>query len=461
MNHWQLYCALISVAALLLLRRSPILALPAVFLTLGFAVSGWLGPHIWNLSASTGRTGIPIYRNFDEAVTTDVAGIFLAASLGPLLVASVVVAAHKSAPRVVAKGDVSIKQRAFGLIANVSPSLLLLLSTVMLAAWSLGQGSTLLQSSKYLSASGPVTLQHLSNPLVPVALLAGFFSALSARLQHGRSWKLLFGSSLFVLVLWWIALTAKGTRQSAAVPLLIGALLFVSFSRGSGLLKTMISTGFGWISLVTLSVAIQVRQRPGGILNLPTLVFSNDTPWPVGNASIWDVFAFIGKNLSGFVLVTGMSVERAPSSDFLVDNMNPLPRGLGGGAESYNRERLWPYEWVPLSSLGELMGALGPVGVISITSLLAIVLTIAATAIPGSRLSSALSVAALALTPLIFLMLVQYSSRNCFRVMWLAVLVAAVQTLLRVNAKLGARRGFQSRVCQINGVAGSGSTGRP
>jgi hypothetical protein len=116
-------------------------------------------------------------------------------------------------------------------------------------------------------------------------------------------------------------------------------------------------------------------------------------------------------------------------------NLNPLI-GSGSDALSYSSdglERLYPYVWVPLSSLGQIYGAFGGIALILIMFLIT---TVAALSLqPGTRRDSLTVFSLLSLSTYIFQfpLFFQYSSRIWLRVLWLLVLFTVLHMFFRIR----------------------------
>lgn len=408
-------------SVLLLSRRPPALTVPAYLLAAFMAASGSLGPEIWNLTFSDASTGLPVFSPFNPQSAAIARRVFVIASLGPFLVGALVHFLSIRQRRSPSRADLG----HFAQQVPVAPSLIF--SGVVLLSWVAGQGSAAWSSSTYLGANGPTVLQHLANPLVPIAVAAaaaaGLSSALRETPRRGHQFV-----SVCLLIAWWMLLTSKGTRQSAAVPIALGIVIVPLIK--DFLLRLLLTVAAVWTSLATLQIALIARSAPHGLRNLSAMAFDSRSVGPLGDASLWEPIAFLGKNLSGFVLVTALSVRRAPDAGVLVANLNPLPRALGGGADSFGVERLWPYEWVPLSTIGEIYGAWGAFELFLLMSSLALIAVVAASGMGQGRTRTALSIAAIAITPLLAMFLVQYSSRNAFRAAWLLVGIAVAQMVV-------------------------------
>jgi hypothetical protein len=123
------------------------------------------------------------------------------------------------------------------------------------------------------------------------------------------------------------------------------------------------------------------------------------------------------------------------SARMIIRNANPLI-GSGSDALSYSSdglERLFPYTWIPLSSLGQIYGAFGAFALVvvmfSITS-------IAALSTLTTRKSNSLSVySILAVGTYIFQfpLLFQYSSRIWIRVLWFMLLMSLLHILHKIK----------------------------
>lgn len=132
------------------------------------------------------------------------------------------------------------------------------------------------------------------------------------------------------------------------------------------------------------------------------------------------------------------------SKGVILKNLNPLI-GSGSDSMSYSSEgleRLFPYIWIPLSSLGQIYGAFGG---IALTLIMFLIATIAALSLYQGKRSDSLSVFSLLAVgtylfqfPLFF----QYSSRIWLRVLWLMLLLTTLHLVvhLRKTTKLEMQR---------------------
>ena len=413
----------------ILLRRPTAYLYPALLLGLAFSLLGLFAPPLWNATSQIGDTGLPFSGSFTPAQVADTRAMFLVATIG-VLTPGLAGALGRSIA--LQGGDTPEQSRSLvsdsHRISVGQSHFLLVTSTAILAAWIIGQGAAAFRSFDYLAGSGPIAVQRLANPLSPLAILASGV-VLASTFRDRRRTAL---AAMTLLLAWWAFLASKGTRLSMLVPLTIGVAL-IAVSRPI-LLKLCILGITCSLALITLQVAILARSRPHGLTNLPSLLADPSVPWPMGVGDYATPLSFLGKNVSGVALVSIESVARAPSGADLMRNLNPLPAPLARPLP-FTEERFWPYEWVPLSTIGELQGAYGYAGVLLTCAAFSIALTIGASGWGRSPWQTRVALLSLSLTPLACVFLVQYSTRNSFRILWLSFVLAVLQIALASRSK--------------------------
>jgi hypothetical protein len=114
------------------------------------------------------------------------------------------------------------------------------------------------------------------------------------------------------------------------------------------------------------------------------------------------------------------SIDQA-SGHVILANLNPLI-GSGSDAFAYSSqgiERLFPYTWIPLSSMGQIYGAFGGLILISTFFTISSIAALSLVRRDEQNTLSVFSLLSVATYLVQFPLLFQYSSRIWLRVLWL------------------------------------------
>ena len=420
--------------ALLIARRRALRRvggpLPATLLGAFLLASGALGPTLWNASAPHFATGIPVFRPMTIEESGSASMIFLVASLGPVAVALLSATAPvraKDVPRAQLFSPGRLRR-----IASI-PSVRRVAGVGTLAVlvlWLIGQGAAAWQSEAYLSSTGPLLIQRLSNPLAPVGVGAAAFLVISSHTEASKNPLNQDVARLFwllVLLGWWMVLATKGTRLAILAGFLLG--LVTLWSRNSPR-PNLLGLVWGFVmALASTQYVLISRASPHGLTEFLPITSGKYGVSPFAPDSLLQSVGFLAKNLSGYVFVTGQSATLAPSRYLIGANLNPLP-GAAEYSGSIGPERYLP--WVPLSTLGEIYGAFGPIAVAFLTATISALLVVAVAVWGRGTLGYSLGAAAYGLVPTVSIFLVQYSTRNTFRILWFLAALALVSGAYRV-----------------------------
>ena len=426
MSIYSLVAAVALISVVLAIRVRPSLlypngALPVTIVSLFFLAASAAGPSLWDLSAPLVPAGIPVLRPMtaDERDTASL--VFLLCAAGPLAAAWVTSGLRTARRRSSVSPDVLI-----------SPSVKLLLTGLaltVLVLWVIGQGSSAWSSEDYRTPTGPLAVQRLANPLVPLSvLIVGFLGLTStSHLAPGRMptlfvrlpW-ILFASA------WWVLLATKGTRSSIIAGAVLGLLLLWPRRRAIAQ-RWVAAVGSAVIALASVQYVLMSRNFPLGASRFWDMTLGEYGVFPFAPSSLVDSMWFLAKNLSGFVFITAASVVRAPSQDLIITNLNPLPGARAedtlAGIETY-------LPWVPLTTAGELYGAFGALAVVLLTSVIAVCLVVAVSGWGQSKIEHFVALVAYACIPLALIWVSQYPTRNAFRIAWILVGVAVVRGII-------------------------------
>ena len=398
-------------------------ALPATILALFFLTASAAGPSLWDLSAPLITAGIPVTRPMTEDESNTASFVFLLCAVGPFVTAWWT--SEKSAA--------SRKSRVH-LEGLVSPSVRLLLTIVAGAAlmlWLIGQGDSSWASDDYRTPTGPLFIQRLANPLVPLSILIIGFLGITAesRIAPGRVPTLMVRLPWILFVLtWWVFLATKGTRSSIIAGAVLAFLLL--WPRRPSLLRGIVAVlGMTLLALASVQYVLMARNFPLGASRFLEMTTGRYGIYPFEPTSLVDSIWFLAKNLSGFVFVTAASVARAPSQDLILTNLNPLP---GARSEDTTAGIELYLPWVPLTTAGELYGAFGAFSVILLTTIIAICLTIAVRDWGQSRFGHFVALIGYGCIPLVLIWVSQYPTRNAFRITWILIALVLIRWVVSV-----------------------------
>jgi hypothetical protein len=128
------------------------------------------------------------------------------------------------------------------------------------------------------------------------------------------------------------------------------------------------------------------------------------------------------------------------SSKVIIRNINPLI-GTGTDSLAYSSEgieRLFPYTWIPLSSLGQIYGAFGGLSLLLVVFFISAIASLSLIPLKRSSSLSVYSLLAVATYIFQFPLFFQYSSRIWIRVLWFMILMSFlhISNLTKYKGKL-------------------------
>lgn len=402
-----------SVAIWVWIRRSSA-ALAPVLLAVPLLLVALFGRPLWEWSKYAGGTGLgPDIKAvpFDDAVG---ATALLWACIGAGLSALLLPPVGRDHQRPAAGGVARVQSRTVSIICIWT-------TVLFLIVWIIGSGPSILVRDYYLQSDGIEFFLLVGWPLC-------FLSATVTLVLSG------FESDPLVKFFMWtvctavyIVMMAVGTRMAIVFPALAAFVLIGTMVRSRRLNVIALVAAIALLALAafTFSVVFAARTQPHGILNLPGIIqgiIARDN-------SFADVLLTPIKQLCASVVVAYPLVERSAQYhllDILLSNANPLPgTAAGRGFEVY-----WPYSWVPLAFVGTWFGATGWVGQVLLYCFMGWVTGYTVANFERSRLqylSLLTYAAALGLSALS----IEYTSRNVFRVLSIAVVLLVASYLIR------------------------------
>ncbi|ULE33627.1 hypothetical protein [Mycobacterium sp. IDR2000157661] len=290
-----------------------------------------------------------------------------------------------------------------------------------LAVWLIGSGPSILVRDYYLQSDG---IEFFLLVGWPLCFLAAIITLVLSIFERDPLLKLFMWAAVAAV---YIVMTAVGTRMAITFPAVAAFVLVGNMVRNRRLYVVSLVAAVGLLGLAafTFSVVFTARGVPHGLLNLPGIVMAVvDRSNSLSNLVLTPV-----KQLVSSIAVAYPLVERSAQYDLLeilIANANPLPgTAVGRGFEVY-----WPYSWVPLAFVGTWYGSTGWLGQLLLYCFMGWTTGYAMANFLRSRLSYLwlLTVpVALALGALS----IQYTSRNVWRVLSIAVVLLVVSYLIR------------------------------
>ncbi|MEO3761523.1 hypothetical protein ABGB19_24995 [Mycobacterium sp. B14F4] len=300
-----------------------------------------------------------------------------------------------------------------------------------LALWLIGSGPSTLARDYYLQSDGIKFFLLVGWPL---CFLAAIITLVLSVFERDPLLKL----SMWVTVAAvYIVMTAVGTRMAIAFPAVAALVLIANMVRNRRLYVASLMAAVVLLGLAafTFSVVYTARAVPHGLLNLPGIVMAVIDR----GGSFADLILMPVKQLVSSIVVAYPLVERSAQYnllDILLANANPLPgTSVGRGYEVY-----WPYSWVPLAFVGTWFGATGWMGQVLLYCFMGWTTGYTMANFLRSRLQYlwlltvpiALALGALS---------IQYTSRNVWRVLSIAVVLLVVSFLVRRKRPAGSLAG--------------------
>jgi hypothetical protein len=290
-----------------------------------------------------------------------------------------------------------------------------------LIVWIIGSGPSLLARDVYLQTDGITFFLRVGWPFA-------FLGAIVVLVLTGFERDPLLKSFMWVTAaLVYVMMTAVGTRMAIAFPFVAALVLIAGNVRNRRLNVISLAAAVALLGLaaITFSVVYIARAAPHGLLNLPSLIQAVIDR----SDGLTDFFMTPVKQLGASIVVAYPLTEQSARFDLLdilVANANPLP----GTSLGRNFEIYWPFNWVPLSFAGTWYGATGWVGQVLVFCFMGWTTGYAVSNFQRSRLpyASLLPItAALALAALS----IEYSSRQVWRVLSIAVVMLVVSYVIR------------------------------
>jgi iron complex transport system permease protein len=402
-----------SVAIWVWIRRSSA-ALAPVLLAVPLLIIALFGGPLWEWSKYSGGAGLgPDIRAVPFADSIGATAL-LWACIGAGLSALLLPPVGRDHERSAGGGAARIQSRTVSIICIWA-------TVVFLAVWIIGSGPSILSRDYYLQSDGIEFFLLVGWPLC-------FLAAIVTLVLSGfESDPLIKFYMLAVCAVVYIVMMAVGTRMAIVFPALAALVLIGSMIRNRRINVIALAAAIALLGLAafTFSVVLAARVAPHGLLNLPGIIRGVIDR----GSSFTDLLVTPIKQLCSSVAVAYPLVERSAQSnilDILLSNANPLPgTAAGRGFEVY-----WPYSWVPLAFVGTWFGSTGWVGQVLLYCFTGWATGYTIANFERSKLpylSLLVYPAALGLGALS----IQYTSRNVFRVLSIALVLLFVSYLIR------------------------------
>jgi iron complex transport system permease protein len=414
-----------GVAIWIWVRRSSA-ALAPVVLAVPLLLIAVFGAPLWEWSKASRGAGLgPDTRAVPFAQSIGATAL-LWACIGAGLSALLLPAVGRGSKRIAGIGAATIHSRKVSILCFWG-------TLAGLVIWIIGTGPSFLARNYYLQTDG-VTIFLLVG--WPLAFLTATVSLVWSVIERDR---LLKFSLWAVAAMVYIVMAAVGTRMALVFPAVAALVLIAGMVRDRRLyvVSLVAAVALLGLSAFTFSVVYAARVVPHGLLNMPDLVRGViDRSNGLGDLLLTPV-----KQLGASIFVAYPLAERsAQQTDLfsvLIANANPLPgTSLGRGFETY-----WPYSWVPLAFVGTWFGATGWMGQVLLFCFMG--WTTGYTIANFER--SKLPYASFMVIPIVLALgalSIEYSSRNVWRVLSIAVvLLAASYAVRRKRARSSPERG--------------------
>lgn len=410
--------ALFTVSTFLLFRKGANLsARLGLISTLSLSIVGIAVPLLWNWSRFYGTPGLLPSHFLSKADVVTFNYLFVLIGFGSLM-SGLMFSILTRFPDEKENGHNTKLDLSSVRDSKIIPwfGLLTLLSLI------LGLGRAALMNEGYLSFSGSQTLLRAANALLPASLISLGFASSKSKYK-------LINFGLFLTI--FLIQAGRGSRIILIAPVVF-AVIFLQKTRSIlGKIGILVLSIF--LSLILMEISFSSRNSSSGLLGLPAEVI-DASQQSVGPANFIPSVGRLLASLTSWAPTVISSIPEA-SKGMILNNLNPLI-GSGSDAMSYSSEgleRLFPYVWIPLSSLGQIYGAFGGFALIVIMFLIT---TIAALGLYQGTRRNSLSVFSLLTVgtylfqfPLFF----QYSSRIWLRVLWLMLLLTALHIFVRTR----------------------------
>jgi len=405
------FCVFPLFLAIKVRRNLP--AFLGIFSSAALMIIGIMTPTIWNWSRVFGTAGLLPSHFLDTDDAFKFRYLFLLASLGAIL--SGILFLLITQKRTNSNNANNLNS---GLSKIRDSPIVPVLGGITAICLILGLGKSVLLNQGYLEFSGSQTLLRAANAILPAALIS-----LGCSVRESRHSRL----NVALLCLLFLIQAGRGSRVILILPIVL-IVVFIDTARGITR-KIILTLVFGFSELILMSLTFIARDSVGGILNLPRLIYMGFIN-SLGGDGLYRSFGRMCASLTSWAPTLIASIDQA-SGHVILANLNPLI-GSGSDAFAYSSqgiERLFPYTWVPLSSMGQIYGAFG--GLILVLTFF-IVSSIAALSLLQRNEQNTLSVFSLlsVATYLVqFPLLFQYSSRIWLRVLWLMLVFSTLHLI--------------------------------
>lgn len=386
-------------------QSTPAALMGAIFLSLAL-----VGGPLWEWSRANNGAGLPGHIVADPVTASLASAALSSAAIGCFVAACLLlINADASFADIIRRLPVGRAARA-GVV----------LSSLLLGAWLVGQGPSVLDRRVYLATDGVESLLRAVSLIGPLASAA---VALVGFLTLRGAWSL---ANIALAVTWWCATASTGTRLAAMFPAVLALAAVAALIARPSLARWIAAIGLAYFGtfcvLATLILTLVARGTPHGILNLPDIIREADLPH-LFDVATWRAPAslLVSSVVASFPL-TGLSVGASPGLAVIIPNLNPLPSDWLG-LDTYADERLWPYFWVPLSFAGELYGAAGSVATATYFGIVAVFAGLAVRSALELRLTIGVPLVTI-LALFVGLMAIQYPSRSVGRIASIIAVIA-------------------------------------
>ncbi|MCS6523219.1 hypothetical protein [Curtobacterium citreum] len=422
--------ATVALVVSFIVGRRKTAATPGLLLSLFFLSFAFLGATAWNWSRDQNGAGLPGQIAADPNLYGIGTGAFASAALGASIAA---ILGGMTSRQLFTFASINriLRTPRLGTITQVA-------SVIALALWLVGQGTNLWFRQNYMDTNGSqafLTTFSLIGPLAGIsAFLIGSISA--AAPVRVAAW--------ILASTWWACTSAAGTRLAVGFVLtgLLACILYWLTSRS--IPRTLIAfaqgAGLTYLTLATFAVTYVARGTQHGLTRLAALFASPSVPQPFDLNTWVPGLKWLVSSIAASFPLTEQSALRAPPTEIILANLNPLPASLLN-IDPYTFERLWPWAWVPLGFVGEVYGAFGPISVTILFFAVALSAGIGAAWLQRKGLDIAI-VAILVTTVALGFLAIQYPSRSAGRVIsfvtigpYLAVLVVNLAKLFRLKTR--------------------------
>ena len=376
---------------------------------ISLAVIGIVTPSIWNWSRQYGTPGLLPSQYLGPSDVSQFYLIFWLISMGALLSGMLFLLFSNrvySNQRMVSKTE--LKEVKDSISIPIIGSL-----TVLLLVF--GMGKSLLFNDAYLDFSGSQTLLRAANAILPASIVALGFACFDSKYRK-------LNASFLVCI--FLIQATRGSRISLIVPLIIFSLLIMRSKSIPRIFTYLMAMIFSFQLLVSLTFS--ARNTSSGLTKFPTLIADAF----VSTSQVESYVPSLGKmmaSLSSWAPTVIASIPES-SSKVIIRNLNPLI-GTGTDSMAYSSdgiERLFPYVWIPLSSLGQIYGAFGSLTLLIVVFLISTVASLSLIPLRRSNSLSVYSLLAVATYIFQFPLFFQYSSRIWIRVLWLMAFMSVL-----------------------------------